>query len=64
MFNIFPYEEVCANCGHYRQHYIRDLYGRAYVPCNSGHCVYPRCKERKPGQPGCEHFQMRKGLTK
>lgn len=60
MFIVFQSEEVCANCRHYFQHYIKDPYGSAYTPCNSGHCVYPRCKERKPGQQGCEHFQKAK----
>lgn len=27
-------------------------------PYNCGHCTYPRCKDRKPGQQGCEHFQQ------
>ena len=40
--------------------YKKDPYGSAYTPCNSGHCVYPRCKTREPGQKGCEHFQKAK----
>ncbi|MCI8601078.1 MAG: hypothetical protein HFE45_05730 [Oscillospiraceae bacterium] len=63
MFNILPDEEVCANCRYYHLHYVPGEI-TPYAPCNCGHCTYPRFKHRYPGQPGCEHFQMKKGLTK
>lgn len=47
-------ETVCANCKYFTQHYI---YIGGFVPCNAGHCTYPRIKDRKPGRPGCEYFK-------
>ena len=52
-------EMVCANCGHYCQHYT-EIAIRCFRPTNCGHCVYPRMKDRRPGHPACEHWEERK----
>ena len=55
IYNIDEREEVCANCKHYIQHYTRSrIWGIS--PCNAGHCIYPRFKDRKPGTPACGYF--------
>lgn len=48
-------EEVCANCQHFIQHYIK--IESEIVACNAGHCVYPRLKHRSPCCKKCEHFE-------
>lgn len=48
-------EEVCANCQHFIQHYIK--MESEIVACNAGHCVYPRLKHRSPCDKKCEHFE-------
>ena len=50
-------EHVCGNCVHFRLHYSRQPWGR-YDALSYGHCVYPRCKKRKTGQPACPHWQL------
>lgn len=54
VFAIEESEQVCANCKHYIQHYMRVERGDSgeFVelrPVNYGHCIYPRVKDRKPG---------------
>ena len=46
---------LCANCRHFRQHYIR-MGPKRYVEANCGHCVHPKLKERKPKAPACDRF--------
>ena len=53
---VMTKEMVCANCKHYYQHYVWGG-SRRFVPCNSGHCSYPRPNDRNPGQEGCDHFE-------
>lgn len=53
---ILEDEAVCANCIHYRKHYGKA--GEKYFPINAGHCVYPRIKDRKPGNT-CLHFESK-----
>ena len=63
--NITDKEATCANCKHYVQHYVQHCMSidSAYMmPCNCGHCVYPRVKSRKPGDV-CEKFSCRIGQT-
>ena len=48
---------VCQNCVHYRQHYIKA--GRSYRSIRKGHCVYPRLKNRENETPACAHFKAR-----
>lgn len=55
-------EAVCANCKHYIQHYMRVFSGKSseFVelrPVNYGHCIYPRVKDRKPGD-SCGLFEQ------
>ena len=53
---------TCADCIHYRRHYIRfDEFRFTEVPC--GHCVFPRLKHRKPHTPACNNFKPRKKET-
>lgn len=47
-------EVVCSNCQHFVQHYV--CFG-GFTACNAGHCTYPRIKDRKPGQVGCDYFK-------
>ncbi len=54
LFGINEKEEVCANCKHFIQHYIKSCY-TGVSACNAGHCIYPRMKVRKPGDT-CIHF--------
>lgn len=58
--HVFEGESVCVNCKHYYQHYISNSYHGGYIAINCGHCTYPRCKNRKPGEAACIHFEMRK----
>ena len=40
--------EVCGNCVHFRQHYIK--WGlNYYFPIRYGHCTFPRNKRRESG---------------
>lgn len=57
LYNIDEHEEVCANCKHYIQHWVKSTRLNDLSPCNAGHCLYPRMKARKPGQT-CEHFEF------
>lgn len=60
MYLIEEREEVCGNCKHYIEHYIKkdDRPGWSMVtPVNCGHCTYPRMKARTPGNPKCVHFE-------
>jgi hypothetical protein len=47
-------DRVCANCGHYYQHYVRS--GGNYIITNAGHCATPRLKEHKPLTGACENW--------
>lgn len=57
-------EEVCANCQHFIQHYVKPgryeiIAGRyEIIACNAGHCTYPRLKDRKPGET-CDKFEFK-----
>ena len=43
-------EPTCANCVHFRRHYIRfDEFRFTEIPC--GHCVHPQLKHRRPDTP-------------
>lgn len=46
----------CADCVHFRQHYVRVGRGR-YAKAGSGHCVYPRLKLRSCGARPCDRFR-------
>ena len=51
-------EPTCADCAHFRQHYIHfDANRYSAVPC--GHCVHPRLKHRRPDTLACVHFRPR-----
>lgn len=56
-------EKVCFNCKHFCQHYIytTTYRGMGYSPCNAGHCVEARIKDRKPKHRACEHFEWKNG---
>lgn len=61
--NIFEFESVCGNCTHFCQHYIKNSSNfSGYSACNSGHCVFPRVKSRKPGEQSCKYFESRNAL--
>lgn len=49
---------VCGTCKHYRQHYVRSRGVGWFMPIHYGHCVYPRNKQREPGQT-CPHWTAR-----
>ena len=50
--------QICANCAHYYQHYIRRQ--RRFVEIHDGHCVAaPRTKSRAPDTPACDKFLPR-----
>ena len=54
-------EEVCANCEHFTQHYVMfEGFIGGIGAINAGHCAYPRIKDRKPGHPACENFEVRR----
>ena len=55
MYKISENEDVCANCKYFRQHYIKESFGYGFIACNAGHCVYPRMKNRSPGDT-CKNF--------
>lgn len=57
-YTILEGEEVCSNCKHYYQHYVKTE-DREFYACNCGHCIYPRTKTRKPNQH-CDNFEMKK----
>lgn len=58
-FWIMEEDEVCANCVHYMQHYVRFSEGSHIAdPCMCGHCMYPNLKHRKPDDT-CENFERR-----
>ncbi len=56
-YGVEPETEACANCKHFYQHYIWIRCG--YEPIASGHCTYPRVKDRKV-YDCCEHFEREK----
>ncbi len=49
--------QICENCKHYIQHYVR--HGRGYIIVYCGHCRYPRLKHRKPDTPACAHYKQK-----
>lgn len=51
-------EEVCANCKYFIQYYAiqPQIFVGGISPVNAGHCTCGRNKDRKPGNPACEHF--------
>ena len=55
VFNVREDEEVCANCAHFHQHYGEGPMG-TLLPLNCGHCVYPRVKNRCPGDT-CDKYE-------
>ena len=59
-FGIYEDEEVCANCKHYYQHYVKAIWrgAREFTAVNAGHCTHPRIKGRKPGDT-CSQFENR-----
>lgn len=57
-WKISKEEKVCVNCKYFIQHYIYDeRFHNDFLPCNAGHCVKPRVKDRKPGRKACERFE-------
>ena len=50
-------EEVCADCVHFRQHYILDE--QSCMTVNCGHCVHSRLKGREPTHRACKAFELR-----
>lgn len=61
-YEIEADEAVCANCNHFHQHFVERkdrLNIRFFTPCNEGHCVFPRRKNRKPSDT-CDKFKERK----
>lgn len=55
-YGIHETEEVCANCKHFYQHYVK--VGLEFDVCNAGHCSYPRAKDKKPND-WCKNFESR-----
>ena len=53
-YRIYENEAVCANCKHYRCHYVYDVI-LGFQMCNCGHCTLGRLKGRKPGDT-CNSF--------
>ena len=56
MYSIFvtkKEEDVCGNCKHFYQHYVKSESG--FSKCYVGHCSYPRikCKEETDS---CKYF--------
>ena len=47
-------ERICKTCKHFRQHYIKR--GKKYWEVYDGHCVFPRCKLRKPDTKACLNY--------
>ena len=61
---VFETEEVCANCKHFYQHYIPDVRcGYGMLAVNSGHCVKPRVKDRKPCTPACKYWESNREIV-
>lgn len=59
-YMISEKEEVCSNCKYFMQHYVYDKrFCKDFTPCNAGHCIKPRVKDRKPSHKACEHFERR-----
>lgn len=57
-FMISKEDKVCFNCKYFMQHYIYNkIFHNDFSPCNAGHCVKSRVKDRKPTQMACEHFE-------
>ncbi len=54
---LYAGQQVCCNCVHYYQHYVRGE--KRYIIVHCGHCTFPRLKSRSPGQT-CEHWQENK----
>lgn len=55
---------MCGMCCHYHQHYVQADFGLdGYIPCYSGHCSYPRMKNRKP-MDQCENYIEKSNLGK
>jgi len=46
---------VCGTCKRFRRHYMKR--GEQYLTLQQGHCVFPRHKPRKEGEPACSHYQ-------
>lgn len=61
-YGVRPETEACANCEHFRQHYILDSMGRweGFIPITEGHCIFRRVKNRKV-YDCCEHFEKERG---
>jgi hypothetical protein len=56
---IQDYEEVCANCKHYYQHYTIGKWGSMtgqLFAMNCGHCTEPRVKPKNPAGT-CVRFE-------
>ena len=54
--------QICANCAHYYQHYIRTH--RRFVEIHDGHWVAaPRTQNRTPDTPACDKFLPRPDRT-
>ena len=54
-------EDVCANCVHYLQHYIRSSApgsDSGYIPAINGMCEHPRKKPRRIYDT-CEKYQRK-----
>ena len=51
-------KKVCADCAHFRQHYL--LSSDCVKTVNCGHCVHPGLKHRKPQIPACEYYSVRR----
>lgn len=63
LMEVLETEEVCANCKHFYQHYITDSRrGYGMLAVNSGHCVKPRVKDRKPCTPACKYWEPSKEI--
>lgn len=46
--------ENCKTCKYFIRHYIKA--GRRFDLIESGHCIYPRLKDRRIYTPACEHY--------
>lgn len=54
-----PDTQICLNCKHFHQHYNRA--GNFFLALQSGHCSYPRMKNRRVTDT-CEHFENKSAL--
>lgn len=59
-YHIDRREHVCANCKHFHQNYTKvkqtNIFKQLFIPVNSGFCVFPRIKDRKPSDT-CEKWE-------